>query len=48
MLIAGRLFNPTEMEEGRNVAIVDETFVRLVLVVEKEERHVTILSPEPP
>jgi predicted permease len=30
-LLAGRLFTATEIEEGRNVAIVDETFVRLVL-----------------
>jgi hypothetical protein len=29
--VAGRLFTATEIGEGRNVAIVDETFVRLVL-----------------
>ena len=30
-LVAGRLFTASEIDEGRNVAIVDETFVRLVL-----------------
>lgn len=30
-LIAGRLFTPIEIDESRNVAIVDETFVRLAL-----------------
>lgn len=30
-LVAGRLFTASEIEERRNVAIVDETFVRLVL-----------------
>jgi len=30
-LIAGRLFSSGEINEGRDVAIVDETFVRLVL-----------------
>jgi predicted permease len=30
-LVAGRLFTATEIDDGRNVAIVDETFVRLVL-----------------
>jgi len=30
-LIAGRLFTGAEIEEGRNVAIVDETFARTVL-----------------
>jgi predicted permease len=30
-LLAGRLFTASEIEEGRNVVIVDETFVRLVL-----------------
>ena len=30
-LVAGRQFTAIEIDEGRNVAIVDETFVRLVL-----------------
>lgn len=30
-LVAGRLFTAAEIDEGRNVAIVDETFARLVL-----------------
>ena len=30
-LVAGRLFTASEIDQGRNVAIVDETFVRLVL-----------------
>ena len=30
-LVAGRMFTANEIEESRNVAIVDETFVRLVL-----------------
>jgi putative ABC transport system permease protein len=30
-LVAGRLFTASEIEESRNVVIVDETFVRLVL-----------------
>jgi predicted permease len=30
-LVAGREFTPSEIEERRNVVIVDETFVRLVL-----------------
>src|SRR4029453_14872552 len=29
-LVAGRLFTASEIEERRNVVIVDETFVRLV------------------
>jgi putative ABC transport system permease protein len=30
-LVTGRLFTATEIDEGRNVAIVDQTFARLVL-----------------